>query len=93
LKPKNNPGLDEASNDHQKFLADLRGELIAQWRGGRSWKDIAVIACVGVGTVQRFAEGTTVQPTAFTVKQLALAVGYRIALVPASMKKIQGEIG
>jgi hypothetical protein len=93
LKTKNNPGLDEVSSEYQRFLADLRGELIASWRSGRSWKDIATTAYVGVATVQRFAEGTTVQPTAFTVKQLAMAVGYRIALVPASTPKLPGEVG
>ena len=93
MRTKNNPGLDEASSHYQVFLANLRGEILAAVRHGRTWVDIATTAYVGIETVKRFADGTTVRPTSFTVNQLALALGYRIALVPANTPKIQGEIG
>lgn len=90
---KSNPTLDETSSEYAKFLADLRGKILEQIRFGRSWQDIATTAYVGVGTVQRFADGTTMRPTSFTVNQLAKAVGYRIAIVPAETKRLPGEIG
>ena len=93
MNHKNNPGLDEASNDYQRFLADLRGEILSQVRHGRTWKDIAVKAYVGTATVQRFADGTTMRPTSFTVNQLALSAGYRVAIVPVNTPRLPGEIG
>lgn len=90
---KNNPGLDEASNDYQVFLADLRGEILNQAKRGRAWSDIAARAFVGVETAKRFANGDTQRPTSFTVNQLALSAGYRVAIVPAHMPKLPGELG
>jgi hypothetical protein len=93
LNTKNNPTLDESSTEYQKLLADLRGELLNQVRAGRTWKEIATAAYVGASTAQRFAEGTTVNPTTFTVRQLAKVAGYRMAVVPSYTQKIPGELG
>lgn len=90
---KNNASLEEAETKYQEFLADLRGVVLNQWIHGRSWKEIAADAFVHPATVERFADGTTVRPTSFTVTQLVKVCDLRIALVPIGTPKLPGEIG
>jgi len=93
LNWKNNPTLDETSNDYLKFLADLRGELLARWVNGSDWKDLAAEAGLGANTVKRFVEGKTDRPHLFTVNCLAKAAGYRVTLVLLKTPKMKCELG
>jgi hypothetical protein len=88
-----NPDLDESGDSHQKFLADLRGELHAALRRGRTYEELSGIMFVGVITIKRFAAGETKKPSTWTVERLVMALDYRIALVPRDMPEIPGELG
>ena len=90
--PKNNPTYDEASSDLKRFVADIRGQLINAIKSGTSTKEIAARAFVCEGTVKRFADGITAQPSPFTLKYISEALGYRLALLPQGTPKQPGEI-
>jgi hypothetical protein len=89
---KNNATFDEASSDLKQFVANLRGQLINAIKNGASTKEIAAQAFVCEGTVKRFADGKTAQPSPFTQKYIARALGYRLALLPIDTPKQPGEI-
>jgi len=92
LYRKNNPTFDESSNEHKKFVADLRGQLNKALRSGRSAKEIAAASFVCEGTIKRYADGKTEMPSFFTLKYVAEALGLRIALVPIETPPLPGEI-
>ncbi|MFM2424208.1 MAG: hypothetical protein RLZZ70_599 [Candidatus Parcubacteria bacterium] len=88
-----NQNLDESSDSYQIFLADLRGKVHVALRAGRTYEQIADGLYVSPRTIQAFAEGKTRKPSSFTVERLAMALGFRLAIVPADMPRIPGEAG
>lgn len=62
-------------------------------RTGRTYEQIADGLYVSPRMILAFAEGKTRKPSSWTVERLAMALGFRLALLPAHMPRIPGEVG
>ena len=80
-----------AADEEDPLVEDLRGAL---WSNGRAsqWKLIADKASLSYSTICNMASGRTRRPHHHTITRLALAMDFRLALVPANTPRVEQEV-
>lgn len=77
---------------YEEWVEDLRGIVWNAFkRGNMTFEHIAEKAMLHPTTVEKFAWGDTKRPAAWTVFQIAEAVGFRTSFLPADAKRQPDE--
>jgi hypothetical protein len=86
------PPSPTPNNNYDDWVEDIRGITWNAFVKGRmTLEDIAAKASLSAKTVENFAWGDTKRPQAKTVFSIAVAVDFRMALMPASAPRQPNE--